>query len=64
SGKCPVSYEAGIVCVSRAGWVLYFQLMLQPEKAACYRWNEIIEFLPALLPKFTFKCVLFPSSNF
>ncbi|KFP05626.1 hypothetical protein N300_15838, partial [Calypte anna] len=48
----------------RAGWSLYFELMLQLEEATCCRWNEITGFLPALTPKMTSKCFLFSSNNF
>lgn len=47
SDERPVSCKAGFLHLYRAGWGLYFQLMLHPEKAACCRWSEIIGFLPA-----------------
>lgn len=64
--KCPVNYGIRTVHISflfRTGWVLYFQLMSQLEKAACYRFKEIIQFLPAFT-LFTFKCILLSSNNF
>ncbi|KFQ70075.1 hypothetical protein N335_07877, partial [Phaethon lepturus] len=64
SGKCPVSYEVGFLHLCRAGWSLYFQLMLQPEETAHCRWNEITGFLPVLTLKLTSKCFLFSSNNF
>lgn len=64
SDECPVSCKAGLLHLCRAGWGLYFQLMLHPEEAARCRWSEIIGFLPALTPKLTSKCFLFSSNNF
>ncbi|KFZ66797.1 hypothetical protein N338_08182, partial [Podiceps cristatus] len=64
SDECPISYEVGFLHLCGAGWGLYFQLMLQPEEAACCRWNEITGFLPALTPKLTSKCFLFSINNF
>ncbi|KFQ12404.1 hypothetical protein N330_12581, partial [Leptosomus discolor] len=64
SDECPISYGAGFLHLCRAGWGLYFQLMLQPEEAAHCRWNEIIGFLPGLTPKLTSKCFPFSSNTF
>lgn len=64
SDECPGSCKDGFFHLCRAGWGLYFQLMLHPEEAACCRWSEIIGFLPALTPKLTSKCFLFSSNNF
>ncbi|KGL98115.1 hypothetical protein N301_05469, partial [Charadrius vociferus] len=64
SDECPISYKVGFLHLCRAGWGLYFQLMLQPEEAARCRWNKITGFLPALTPKLTSKCFLFSSNNF
>lgn len=65
SDECPpVSCKAGFLHLCRAGWALYFQLMLYPEEAARYRWSKIIGFLPALTPKLNSKCFLFSSNNF
>lgn len=64
SDKRLASYEAGCLHLGRAGQGLYFQLMLQPEEAACCGWNEITGFLPALTPELTSKCILLSSNNF
>ncbi|KFO56164.1 hypothetical protein N302_00153, partial [Corvus brachyrhynchos] len=64
SDECPVSCKAGFLPLCRAGWGLYFQLMLHPEEAARCRWNKITGFLQALTPKLTSKCLLFSSNNF
>lgn len=64
SDKSLESYEAGCLHLGRAGQGLYFQLMLQPEKAACCGWNEITGFLLVLTPELTFKCIFLSSNNF
>lgn len=64
SEECPGSCKDGFFHLCRAGWGLYFQLMLHPEEAAHCRWSEIVGFLPALTPKLTSKCFLFSSNNF
>ncbi|KFP83642.1 hypothetical protein N310_07210, partial [Acanthisitta chloris] len=55
----PISCRVGFLHLCRAGWDLYFQLMLHPEEATRCRWNKMTGFLPALTPKLTSKCFLF-----
>lgn len=62
--ECPRSCKAGSLHLCRAGWGLYFQLVLHPEEAARCRWSKIAGLLPALTPKSTSKCFLFSSNNF
>ncbi|KFO86291.1 hypothetical protein N320_11511, partial [Buceros rhinoceros silvestris] len=64
SDACPISCEVGFLHLCRAGWGLYFQLMLPPEEAIRCRWNKITGFLPVLTPELTSKCFLFSSNNF